>query len=164
MPSGLPTATQGASTERMKAMTFDQELLEEIAEFIEKGNITVERSSDRYFTALNALYPTACSRIDWSKIPGTIQRQAGRDSYVQDCICFLVEMREKYLLFGECVVVGDGAINVAISGSIETLAPALELILAFPQHHYLFPRDYSWLMAFTFEGEMFLGFLPLKES
>lgn len=163
MPAGLPQATQGGSLEGMKAMTFDQELLEDIAEFIKEGDITIEGASCQYFTALNDLYPTICARIDWSKIPGAIRREAGRDTYVQDCIRFLERMREKYLLSGECVVIGDGAINVAISGPIETLAPVLERVLAYPQHHYIVPRDYSWLMAFTFEGDMFLGFLPAKK-
>lgn len=60
------------------------------------------------------------------------------------------------------VVVGDNAMDVALSLPLELVRRYLDDLLNMPQHAYIVPRDVAWCLCYRMEGDMGFGFNTTK--
>lgn len=106
-------------------------------------------------------YPASGSKIDWDRVPGSIERVEEDESLQSERFtAFFDEIVQRFRLAGDVVYVGDSATDFALAGSVECMRDALPETLAIPQHHYLIGPDSSWCLCFTMEGNMGFGFRP----
>jgi len=120
--------------------------------------------SSPFFAQLNKAYPTYGSKIDWGRVPGSIERVGGEESlHGEQFIKFFDLIVEKFSLSGDVVYLGDSATDFALAGSLECVRSVLPELLAVPQHHYLVGLGSIWCACLTMEGEMGFGFSPKCE-
>lgn len=141
-----------------KLMTFEEELLSEFELSVKNGDIIVDPSSDSYFSELELRFPILGSKIDWDAVSGSEREQASADAYASDCQHFFDKMMRRYGLSGQCIVIGDSAVEVALIMPVGIMQFNLQKIVSVPQHHYVIANDYVWCMSFTMEGELAFGF------
>jgi len=141
-------------------MTYEEELLSELRSLISNGKIKVEDDSSKYFLELSQSYPTFGSKIDWDEIENSeVEDATGEDCDSQFVLFFKKIIRENQLQ-GECIVIGDSAVSMALTTDVNTLSFVLLDIIEIPQHHYILAKDLSWCMAYTMEREMAFGYKP----
>ncbi|WP_428989917.1 hypothetical protein [Methylocapsa aurea] len=117
--------------------------------------------SSPFFAQLMTAYPATGSKIDWNRVPDSIERsEEDQALHVEQFIAFFDEMVRRVGLAGDVVYVGDSATDFALAGPIENMREALPDLLTVPQHHYLIGPGSSWCMCFTMEGDMGFGFHP----
>jgi hypothetical protein len=141
-------------------MTFEEELLAELDDLIKSGCIFVEKENEKYFSGLSASFPICGSKIDWGEVPGSIEEIADGSNYLGSCIDFFKRISEENGLKGNCILIGDSAIESAFILSVDVLGQCLKKVLEVPQHHYIIAENNSWCMSFTMEGEMAFGNKP----
>jgi hypothetical protein len=106
-------------------------------------------------------YPTLGSKIDWSRVPNSIERfEEDTTLQVERFVSFFDEVAQKFGLAGDVVYVGDSATDFALAGAMEHMKEALPELLGIPQHHYFIGSECSWCICFTMEGDMSFGFSP----
>jgi len=145
-------------------MKFEEELILSLDELIKSGDVVVEKSSDKYFAQLGTSFPTFGSKIDWEEVPGSVEENVKDDEYIESCLKFFTRICAEYGIKGRVVLVGDSALSCALIMSVEVLKRCIKNVLEIPQHHYIFPKDFSWCISFTMEGDMTFGFKPKKEK
>jgi hypothetical protein len=117
--------------------------------------------SVEYFSRLAECYPVAGSKIQWSKVPDSIELSEKSDDLQQTAFSdFFGKIVARYGLNGQAIYMGDSAINFSLLSSVEEFARHLGALLSIPQHHYFVAADYSWCMVFTLEGDMSFGHMP----
>ena len=145
-------------------MTYEEELLSELKEFISSGKIIVEDDSDKYFWELGQSYPTFGSKIDWGKIENSVVKDETEEGCDEQFVSFFKIVSLENQFKGECIVIGDSAVNKALRMDINTLESVLLSIVKIPQHHYILARDFSWCMTYTMEREMTFGYKPVSKN
>ncbi|EPS0981725.1 hypothetical protein ACVBOS_001173 [Vibrio vulnificus] len=141
-------------------MTYEEELLSELKNSISNGKIKVEDDSGKYFSELGQSYPTFGSKIDWDEIENSVVKDATEEDCDAQFVSFFKTVSLENSLQGECIVIGDSAIDKALRMDINTLESVLLNIVEIPQHHYIVASDLSWCMTYTMEREMAFGFKP----
>lgn len=137
---------------------YDAELREALRGKFNSGKLKDVGDSLLYFEKLEAGYPVVGSKIEWSKLSGSIERFASNDALeMREFLEFFDEVVEGMRLSGDVIYMGDGLTDSALSGDIECFREVLPLLLETPQHHYLVAEDFSWCMCFTMEGGMAFG-------
>jgi hypothetical protein len=138
---------------------YETEVRDVLRVLMEANRIRELGESSPFFAQISALYPLDGSKIDWRRVPGSVERSENdEDLHVEQFVGFFDEVTEKFRLAGDVVYVGDSATDFALGASIECMREALPNLLAIPQHHYLIGPESSWCMCFTMEGDMGFGF------
>ena len=101
--------------------TFEEELLSKLNDSILNGNNKVEDDSSKYFSQLSQSYPTCGAKIDWSKIENAVIKAATAPNCDAQFITFVTNIIQEHQLQGQCIVIGDSAIDKALFMSINTL-------------------------------------------
>lgn len=140
---------------------YEAELRKALRAAIESHRIKELGDSSPFFAQLMATYPVSGSKIDWGRLPGSIER-VEEDEAIQaeQFTAFFDEVIQKFRLAGDVVYVGDSATDFALTGSVGCMRDVLPELLAIPQHHYLIGPESSWCLCFTMEGDMGFGFRP----
>ena len=150
-------------------MTPEDELLEVLQSACATGKIEILSSSDAFFRLLEKRFPVCGSKIDWEEVPGSVVRNTGTDDsevHFDECEAFAAAtwQAEDISRDQTVVVIGDSSMNVALVMSIGTLTACLREILRMPQHTYILPKDASWVMVFTMEGDLCFGYAPRNDG
>lgn len=137
---------------------YEQEIINALA--AGKGNVVcAEGGADEVFTRVMERYPVHGSKIDWSRVEGSVEEQEWNlDLHSQSFEQFFRDAVSRFGLSGEVVYVGDGLTDFALSGSIEGFEGLLGDIFEVPHHHYFLGSDIDWCMCFSMEGGMSFGF------
>lgn len=110
-------------------------------------------------------FPVRGSRIDWSRVQGSIERvQDDPTQQAREFIAFVDELTREKGLGGEVVYAGDSATDFALSGPLERIRDVLPKLLAIPQHHYVIGPQFAWCICLTMEGDMAFGFQPIRPA
>jgi hypothetical protein len=143
----------------MNCNFYESELRKILHVQLESNRISELGDSSPFFERLMKEFPFSGSRIDWRRVPESIERvEDDRALQIDQFILFCDEIIRKFDLVGAVVYVGDSATDFALVGTLECMREALPALLAIPQHHYLIGIDNSWCMCFTMEGDMGFGF------
>jgi len=107
------------------------------------------------FELLTKNYPMSGSKIDWKRVPGSIEyyeedRPQERTRFVE----FFDEMCARFGLNGLVLYIGDGLTGFALAASTVDMRQALPVLFGVPQHHYFVGPNASWCMCMTMEGDM----------
>jgi hypothetical protein len=145
----------------MSGNFYEAELRESLRNEIESNRIREIGDSSAVFAQLAKVYPSSGSKIDWSRVPGSVERIEDEEVVqAEQFVRFLDEVIQKFHLSGDVVYVGDSATDFALTGSLECMRAAFPKLLAAPQHHYLIGPNSSWCVCITTEGDMAFGFRP----
>lgn len=140
---------------------YEAELRNALCKEIVSHRITELADSSHFFAQLTKDYPANGSKIDWKRVPGSIERVEEDDALqIENFVKFFDEVIQEFRLSGDVVYVGDSATDFALVGSLECMREVLPKLLDVPQHHYLISHDSSWCVCFTMEGDMGFGFCP----
>ncbi len=143
----------------MNGNFYENELRKSLRKEIESHRIRELGESSPFFAQLAKAYPARGSKIDWGRVPGSIERVEEDEALqAQRFVKFFDEVVQRFQLSGEVVYVGDSATDFALIGSLECMRAVLPELLAVPQHHYLVGPDSSWCACFNMEGDMGFGF------
>jgi hypothetical protein len=117
---------------------------------------------ERYFRLLEQRFPLAGSKIDWTRVPRSIVVEADpqdADSQLRHATSLLLDVTAAEGIADErvVVVIGDSAMEDAVSLPLAVLRAAMPAFLALPQHLYVLPEDGSWCLSFTMEGDVAFG-------
>lgn len=138
---------------------YESELREALRVAIASNHIRELGDSSPFFAELAKAYPASGSKIDWGRVPGSIERTVeDGPNQVALSISFFDEVVAKFGLAGDVVYIGDSATDFALAGPTERMRQALPKLLEIPQHHYLIGPESLWCMSFTMEGDMGFGF------
>ena len=141
-------------------MSFEEELLADLDVFIKTGDVSVEESTEVYFRRLAEVFPLGGSKISWDQVPDSIVDTTNTINDVTEWVNFFNEIVEKKGLSGKLVYINDGAIECALTMSVDILRQCIKQILEYPEHHYFIGENYAWCMTFTMEGDMTFGSKP----
>lgn len=137
---------------------FETELLKDLAAEIHAGSIEIVQDSSAYFSKLAECYPVLGSKIQWSKVPESIeQSEKSADLQLAAFSVFFEKMVSLHNLSGRVIYMGDSAISFSLISFVEKFAKHLNTLLSIPQHSYFVAADYSWCIAFALEGDMSFG-------
>lgn len=126
---------------------------------MEAGRIEEVGESSFFFAQLARRYPAQGSKIDWTRVPGAVERAESREAAQQEQFTiFFDELAAKFDLSGDVIYVGDSATDFALRGSVQHMRKVLPELLEIPQHHYIIGPEAKWCMCFTMEGDMGFGF------
>jgi hypothetical protein len=138
---------------------YEVELRKVLRADIEYHRIMEAGDSSPFFEQLGKAFPVIGSKIDWARVPGSIERVEEDEAVQREQFTkFFDEAMQTFRLSGDVVYVGDSATDFALAGSVDCVRRALPELLTVPQHHYLLGPDCSWCMCFTMEGDMGFGF------
>jgi hypothetical protein len=141
--------------------TPEQDLLRKIAPEIEAQLIVVSTDAEAYFNVLEEHFPLGGSKIAWSKVPGSCKEKINYDDELSVLTFFDVAMSALgQRASNKVIAVGDSAMEVALSASVEIMRRRLYDIISLPQHTYIVPPDVSWCLSYTMEGDMVYGRSP----
>lgn len=141
---------------------FEGELLQDLDNEIRAGAISIGPDSAEYFSKLAACYPVLGSKIQWSKVPSSIEQSEPLDDLQEKAFSdFFGRMITLHKLSGPAIYMGDSAVNFALLSSVEEFSRKLSVLLQIPQHHYFVARDFSWCIVFSLEGDMSFGYRPV---
>ena len=137
-------------------------LLEELNQDIGSGKITVSNNAEVFFDEVTHRFPLEGSKIAWATMPDCISRTINYDDYNNSITDFfeLVVVAAGLSSADSIIVIGDSALDVALSMSIGILRKHLINIVEMPQHTYVLPKNADWCACYTLEGFMDFGFSP----
>jgi hypothetical protein len=149
-----------------------------------EGDPVVRRLGDRVVRVdgrslsppLDSAFPLVLGGIDWTKVPGVIQRDAPPEraaganlglgtldtrAYVQQVVSF----------FASCMSTVGAASDswVAYSGDntdaeykvrLDAVGELLDELADVPEHKYVFALDASWCFMWSFEDDLYFGLRP----
>jgi len=140
---------------------YEVELRNALQSVMELKHIRGVGDSAPLFARLTAAYPSFGSKIDWRRVPGSVERTEEDESrQTEQFKVFFNEVVEKSKLSGDVVYAGDSATDFALSGSLEHMGAALPELLMIPQHHYFIGAASCWCISLTTEDDMGFGFQP----
>ena len=143
--------------------SYEDDLRETLKADFESGELREVGESDTVFGALSKAYPANGSKIDWAKVPDSIERiEEDESSQPESFAEFFDEMRLKFCLSGTVLYAGDSATDFALEGSVDAIRRILPKLLEVPQHHYFIGIGYSWCICLTMEGDMAFGLSPRR--
>jgi len=108
------------------------------------------------FELLTKNYPMSGSKIDWKRVPGSIE-YCEEDQSKERFVEFFDEMCARFGLNGLVLYIGDGLTGFALAASTGDMRQALPVLFGVPQHHYFIGPNASWCMCMAMEGDMAFG-------
>lgn len=142
---------------------FESQILEEIEPLISSGKLSFLSSCENVFSIIAAKFPISSSRIDWSLVPGSIERFLERGELeVVEFANFFKLVTEKEGLNGPVTYAGDGATDFSVIGSVAVISEIIPSLVSIPQHHFFLGSGGDWCINFTFEGDMAFGYSPRR--
>ncbi len=145
----------------MSSNFYEAELRERLQIAFASCRVKEVGDSAPFFAQLMKTYPVRGSKIDWSRVPDSIERfEEEVERQAKLFMQFFSELIQRFHLAGDVTYVGDSATDFALAGSLEHITEVLPELLTIPQHHYLIGAEFSWCMCLTMEGDMGFGFRP----
>jgi hypothetical protein len=127
-------------------------------------------------TSLLSSFPLAAGRIDWTKVPGALLREAPPERAAGanlgpgtlDTRAYVEQVKQ---FFSECVLragatAEDWVVYVGDNGDCEyrvqlgAVGELLDEIADVPEHKYFFPPDASWCFLWSFGDDLHFGKRP----
>jgi hypothetical protein len=138
--------------------SYEDEIRQALKAEIDSSRLKEAGSAHDIFELLTKNYPTCGSKIDWKRVPGSIEyyeedRSQQRTRFAE----FFDEMCARFGLNGLVLYVGDGPLDFALAASTVDMRRALPVLFDVPQHHYFVGPNASWCMCMTMEGDMAFG-------
>jgi hypothetical protein len=138
--------------------TYEDEIRQALKTEIDSGRLKEAGAAHDVFELVTKNYPTSGSKIDWKRVPGSIEyyeedRSQERTRFVE----FFDEMCARFGLNGLVLYIGGGLTDFALAASIVDMRQALPVLFDVPQHHYFVGPNASWCMCMTMEGDMAFG-------
>lgn len=127
------------------------------------GEVEYLNDSNNLFTKILTNYPIDSYRIDWSKIKNKIEFHIGvnyPDSVqpIKDCIKIIITQyrlsEDEYVY-----VCFDGITEGAFIMQWSTFKEYAHELLTTPQHTYVIPEDAGWCLNYTFENDLYFGYV-----
>jgi len=141
--------------------TFTEDFLGQLNSKKISSLITVDYNWQTYTKIIESNFPFVGSKIDWSKVSGSVQKTQNPEGNVaKQSKEFMIEQLAIYKIpaDSEISIIGDGAIECVLKTTIEIFTENFaKEILELPQHVYLIPEDGAWCMSFSMEGDMNFG-------
>ena|SRR6478672_11675166 len=143
----------------MSITTYEDDIREALKEEINAGRLKEAGAADDIFLLLAKNYPLSGSKIDWKRVPGSIEfSEEDQSQQPSQFAEFFDQMCEQFGLNGLVLYVGDGPMDFALEGSAVDMRCAFTVLFDLPQHHYFVGPNASWCMSMTMEGDMAFGF------
>lgn len=140
---------------------YEAELQKALKSNFESGQLRENGNSLPFFEKLARTFPVIGSKIDWEKVPDSIELVELQESaQINRFIGFFDEVCAKFSLSGDVIYVGDSATEFALESAVDVMKKILPELLSIPQHHYFIGPGYSWCICLTMEGDMAFGFSP----
>jgi hypothetical protein len=131
--------------------SYEDENRQALKAEIDSGRLQEAGAAHDVFKLLTKNYPRSGSKIDWKRVPGSIEyceedRSQERTRFVA-----------RFGLNGLVLYIGDGLTDFALAASVADMRQALPVLFEVPQHHYFVGPNASWCMCVTMEGDMAFG-------
>ena len=138
-------------------------LLSRLKDEFDNGEVRLSEGSS-IFREINQSFPFIGSSINWAKVPNSVDEKADAEDYFPSATSFIerITARMGFNDSDTIIVVGDSAMELALSLSLGTFKGHLEDFLIMPQHTYIVSPDVSWCACFRMEGNMSFGFRPVR--
>lgn len=136
--------------------TYEEDLLFALKQHGLASVVKVEKNGTSYFSALAQSFPYHGSKIDWSKIQGSVHNHESDIKTQQIAfISFFDNISVRYNLNNEdSLYLGDNLTDFCLSAKISEFRKCLPQILSIPQHHYFMAENFKWCLVFSMEGDM----------
>lgn len=144
------------------------------------GKRVVRVDDERLSSVLLSAFPFVAGRIDWTKVPGALIREAPPERAAGanlgpgtlDTRAYVDRVKQ---FFSECVsgigpppdawlfYIGEnGDCDYKVQAG--AVAELLDEVADVPEHKYIFPPDASWCFMWSFEDDLHFGRRPLWRS
>ena len=133
--------------------TYENEIRQALKTEIVSDRLGEVGAAHDVFELLTKNYPMSGSKIDWKRVPGSIE-YCEEDQSQERFVEFFDEMCARFGLNGLVLYIGDGLTGFALAASTVDMRQALPVLFGVPQHHYFVGPNASWCMCMTMEGDM----------
>lgn len=138
--------------------TYEDDLRLALKSQFDTGHIRDIGASAAVLASLSRAFPASGSKIDWRRVPGSIESSESDESLQRECfVRFFDDMHSRFALTGPVTYAGDSATDFALEGTVDAIRKALPSLLEVPQHHYFIGPNCSWCICLTMEGDMGFG-------
>ncbi|MCP4181601.1 MAG: hypothetical protein GY756_27875 [bacterium] len=138
----------------------DERLINELKEYIERGDILVEYENSKYYNELKKIYPYGQSQINWGEVKNKYEyiSQDNNDTGIV-AIKFLEEIRSKHNINEnqEIIYFGD-IIDLALHMKYSDFIKNIDIFLSYPQDSYIVPITFDWCFNCLLEDDLYFGF------
>jgi hypothetical protein len=140
--------------------SYNEVLLQHLDVPLRDGRIAVTADVDGLLIALEMAFPFPRNRLDWDRVPGAIREgDAGIRNASERFVEFMKRLIAEEHLAGTVFVIGDGPVDLAVSGDVRDIVNYLPQLTEAPQHTYVFPfPKVAWCASLSFEGWMDFGY------
>jgi len=169
MPDHDETTMRDISLLPDSATEADKRFLQELSEWIQNGEVSVENNSDPYFLLLESRYPIGFNRIDWSNVNNSLFHEVMsfdlpeypleyRLTKLAEARGVLVDwLRTNSIhLDDKIIVIGDDS-KVALHMSAATFLKCYSVLFTSGQHVYVVPADGGWCLHYSMEDTLNFG-------
>jgi hypothetical protein len=145
-----------------KQNALETELLIELKDKINDGEIIVADDLDRHFDEIWARFPFVGSKIDWNQVPDSFTIRIGASDWSETANKFILHVIEQTCLKSSdfVIVLGDSAVDVVLQIATSVLPQSIISIASLPQHTYITNDVKDWCAVISMEGYMDFGFAP----
>jgi hypothetical protein len=127
---------------------YEEEIWKALKTEIDSGRLKEAGAANDIFELLTRNYPVSGSKIDWKRVPGSIEYyEEDRAREPTRFVEFFDEMCARFGLNGLVLYAGDGPMDFALAASTVDMRRALPVLLDVPQHHYFVGPNASWCIA-----------------
>lgn len=133
--------------------TYEAKIRNDLERRLSSVNFRISDSSSHLFSGLMKNYPILGSKIDWSKVHGTV-----RGDHNSNGVDFFLLMKERFSLSGMAIYAGDGVTDITVESGVDYMDKILSVVMDIPQHHYVIGENYRWCVCITMEGDFDFGF------
>ena len=142
--------------------SYNELLVDSLKVPLSAGILSITKGVDHLLVALEAAFPFPRNRLDWDSVPGAIREgEVGLPDGSQMFVAFMRRLIDEQHLNGTVFVLGDGLMDLAVSGKVRDVTDYLLPITDAPQHTYVFPfPNVTWCASLSFEGWMDFGYAP----
>ena len=141
---------------------FTLDFLKEISPALQRGSMIRLSCRKQLDELLLSKYPFDIGRIQWGSLPDSSymeQKCDGLDS--KSLSDFLASIAQQTCTSDDDIIMFSGdLIEVDLQMAFSVLVGWRKVLLSYPQHVYVFPKDASWCFNYTFEEDMYFGFAP----
>ena len=138
--------------------TYENEIRQALKTEIDSGRLKEAGAANDIFELLTKNYPVSGSKIDWKRVPDSIEHyEEDRSREPTRFVEFFDEMCARFGLNGLVLYIGDGLTDFALAASIADMRQALPVLFEVPQRHYFVGPNASCCMCMTMEGDMAFG-------
>lgn len=139
-------------------MSYDNFLIESC----ENSKIELENLGgvDFYIEKIESKYPFKYNRIDFGLLKNHKFKKITDENLSFEYKKFFYSVSKFIEDYTEFIYLGDSLTENAYSFKKEFFESFIEKITEIPQSHYIFSKDLSWCINFSFENELNFGSIP----